>query len=109
MSEYRASIAGNGFSDPLDRYATLIVYRLRYDGLREYLSSDGQSLITVPPGDGGTEIGRIGMKLPIEAIEPIAQAIEKYQGHASHADTEARVLREWLEVERGRVDRAFDR
>ena len=44
---------------------------------------------------------------PIPAIEAIAVAIQEWQGHTSHADTEARVLREWLAAERKRVDRVL--
>lgn len=49
----------------------------------------------------------MGIELPRAAVEAIATAIAEWQGHTSHADTEARVLREWLSVERDRVDRAL--
>ena len=48
--------------------------------------------------------GDIGLDLPAEAIEAIAHAIRAWQGRASDADTEARVLREWLTIEQRRVD-----
>jgi hypothetical protein len=48
-----------------------------------------------------------GFLLPAEAVEAIASAIQEFQGHASHADTEARVLREWLTAERARVDQVL--
>jgi hypothetical protein len=50
----------------------------------------------------------MGLLLPAEAVEAIARAVQEFQGHTSHADTEARVLREWLTVERARVDRALE-
>lgn len=55
----------------------------------------------------GVAVDRMGIELPAGAIEAIAIAVQEWQGHASHADTEARVLREWLAVERERVDRAL--
>lgn len=48
-----------------------------------------------------------GFTIPAGAIEAMAEAIQSFQGHASHADTEARVLREVLKVEQARVDRVL--
>ena len=45
-----------------------------------------------------------GITLPVGAIDALLSAIEEWQGHKNHGDTEARVLREWLAVERARVD-----
>jgi hypothetical protein len=59
-------------------------------------------------GEGETA-GQHGLLLPTGSIEAIAEAIQEWQGHTSHADTEARVLREWLAVERARVDRSLER
>jgi hypothetical protein len=73
-------------------------------GRVSFLNSDG----TWTEHDEGTAPADMGIELPAGAIEAIAAAIEEYQGHASHADTEARVLREWLVVERGRVDRTLE-
>jgi|GEM_PF-4927470 hypothetical protein len=53
---------------------------------------------------GVTPTTETGIVLPLEVVEAIAAAIADFQGHTSHADTEARVLREALEVERARVD-----
>ena len=50
-----------------------------------------------------------GWEFPRAAIEEIAKAIADWQGHTSHADTEARILREWLTAERTRVDLVLDR
>jgi hypothetical protein len=55
----------------------------------------------------GVRVDEVGVVIPAEAVEALAVAIQEWQGHASHADTEARVLREWLAVERERVDRAL--
>lgn len=72
---------------------------------RAYLMQDG-SWQQVPEGKS---IEGAGIELPRGSIEAIAIAIQEWQGHTSHADTEARVLREWLAVERARVERALDR
>jgi hypothetical protein len=58
-------------------------------------------------GKEGEAVTDMGILLPRHVIEPIAVAIAEWQGHTSHADTEARVLREWLAVEQARVDRAL--
>ena len=50
-----------------------------------------------------------GWEFPRAAIEEIARAIADWQGHTSHTDTEARILREWLAAERTRVDLVLDR
>ena len=49
----------------------------------------------------------LGIVIPAGAVEALAVAIAEYQGHASHANTEAAVLREWLAVEQRRVDDAL--
>jgi hypothetical protein len=54
----------------------------------------------VPPSDAG-------IRLPRKMIEPIHKAIESYFGTALHTTTEAKVLREWLDLERRRVDVLF--
>lgn len=69
-----------------------------------YLTSDGTWL----RGEEATESASYGLRLPAAVIEAIAVAIQAYQGHTSHADTEARVLREWLAVEQRRVDKALE-
>ena len=65
----------------------------------------GDAIRSVPEGDLIPDDA--GIVLPAEAVEAIVQAFAEYQGHASHAETEARVLREWLAVERARVDRSL--
>src|SRR6185369_14012629 len=71
---------------------------------RRYLMADGTWSVSEDP-----TAAKPGWVVPREAIEGLAQAIQSWQGHAGHADTEARVLREWLEVERGRVDQTLER
>jgi hypothetical protein len=46
--------------------------------------------------------------VPREAMEALVEAIDAWRGQPSHAKTEAAVLREWLEYERGRVDKVFE-
>jgi hypothetical protein len=40
-------------------------------------------------------------------MEAFVEAVDAYKGQPSHAKTEASVLREWLEVERARVDKVL--
>lgn len=68
-----------------------------------YLQSDG-TWMTV---EEGTRSTNAGIALPAEAVDAIAEAVATFQGTANHAATEAAVLREWLAVERGRVDEAL--
>ena len=101
---YRALIYGPGGDhlDPLSQVARLIVYEVRPFGSPvRYLNEKGE---WVEVAEAAAKPADAGITLPPEAIEAIAVAIQKYQGHASHADTEAKVLREWLTVERARVD-----
>lgn len=72
----------------------------------DFLLADGSWHTFV---DGDILPDEVGLPLPRQAIEAIAVALQEYQGHASHADTEARVLREWLMTERGRVERLIER
>ena len=77
-------------------------------GTTEYLNEQG-GWSTFKQEDEGTEAKNAGIFLPRESIEAIAIAIQEFQGHTSHADTEAKVLREWLAVEQRRVDAALVR
>ena len=61
----------------------------------------------IPEGEDIPE--NAGWEFPRAAIEEIARAIADWQVHTSHADTEARILREWLTAERTRVDLVLDR
>ena len=57
----------------------------------------------------GATLQDAGIVLPRDTIEAVVQAITEWQGHVSHADTEARVLREWLASEKKRVDDLLER
>ena len=85
------------------RNTVTLMVRQRMGTMWAYLLPDG----TWRETEDGTSLAEIGITLPADAIEAIARAIQDFQGHASHADTEARVLREWLTVERARVDAAL--
>ena len=101
---YRAAILDDtrSFIDPLGHTVVLAIQR-RVGNYYEYLRGDGnwQSIAEGTRPDG--------LRIPAEAVEAIAVAVQKYQGHTSHADTEARVLREWLTEERRRVDAVLSR
>lgn len=84
----------------------IVTLAVRDNDQGAYLMHDGNWL-TVPEGvAAGSEMGLL---LPAASIEAIATAIAEYQGHTSHADTEARVLREWLAAERARVDQVLSK
>lgn len=72
----------------------------------EYLMRDG-SWASIEPGMH-VEPDSVGILIPRPAVEAVARALAEWQGHTSHADTEARVLREWLAVERARVDHLME-
>lgn len=74
------------------------------DGSDGFLMADG----TWHRFEDGTLTDGAGLVLPSAVIEAIAVAIQEWQGHTSHADTEARILREWLAVEQRRVDRILN-
>lgn len=75
-------------------------------GGHEYLMRDG-SWLSIEPGQD-LKPDSVGILIPRPAVEAVARAIAEWQGHTSHADTEARVLREWLAAERERVDRLME-
>jgi hypothetical protein len=90
------------FDTPDDWARQTVSLAVEVDGA--YLNPDG----TWSRAPEGTVVAP-GLTLPRSAIEAIAVAIAEWQGHTSHADTEARVLREWLAVEQRRVDAALVR
>jgi hypothetical protein len=81
------------------------VYLLVFDRMADnYLAKDG----TWKHIDEGAVFPDDDMfVLPRDSIETLAQACDIFLGHTSHADTEARVLREWLAVEQARVNRVL--
>lgn len=59
--------------------------------------------VRLPEGERAPDMGLI---LPAEAIAVIGEAIHRFHGYTDRA-AEAAVLREWLAVERERVDRVL--
>lgn len=84
----------------------VVVRRLRQWPEAEYLMSDGTWQLV----DEATTLdpSKVGIVLPEAAVGPVLEAFAKHHGDAGHAATEARILREWLSVERGRVDAALE-
>lgn len=103
MSGFKARL----LDDPASWAADMIRLAIREDrgNAAVYLMPDGTWKVV--EGYGVRLPEEIGILLPRAAIEAIAVAIAEWQGHTSHADTEARVLREWLAVEQRRVDDAL--
>lgn len=87
----------------------LVLVKEDFNHRRSYLTGAAPDGVThwrdVP--EDGTAPTEVGLTLPAGSIEAIATAVQEFQGHTSHADTEAKVLREWLAVERARVDNAL--
>ena len=77
-----------------------LMVRQRQGNHTDYLCTDG----TWKTAEDGTSIEGAGIPLPRAAVEAIRKAISEWQGKAADAATESAVLREWLAVERGRVD-----
>lgn len=88
-----------------NRDTVLLMVRRRERPFSTYLMRDGTWRAVAE----GESLADPGIELPRAAIEAIVTAIGEWQGHTSHADTEARVLREWLAVERDRVDATLER
>lgn len=103
MSQYRAYLAQDWENDPLARSARLYLVRVDYPGATTaaYITRAG-NWVQAKEGERPTE--DIGLVLPVESIIPIHDAIESHLGLALHSATESKVLREWLEVEKHRVD-----
>ncbi len=75
-------------------------------GIVEALLEDGSWMVvdavaTTPPTDAG-------ISLPVDTLEAVAAALAEYLGHHLPSAGEIAVLREWLTVERGRVDRTLE-
>jgi hypothetical protein len=99
-NEYRVFIQDPGLSDPLAMSVGIYVWR-EHD--RRLLNPDGTWL----PVEEGTHPGPPSFTLPRDVMEAFVEAVDAYKGQPSHAKTEASVLREWLEVERARVDKVL--
>lgn len=97
MVEYRAAIE----QSPYNMNPRLHVYCPRGDNQLAILLEDG-TWTTVD--DGVVSPPMAGLVLPREALKAIALALTEHLGELLPSEGERRVLREWLEVERGRVD-----
>lgn len=74
-----------------------------------YLLSDGTWTEWMDPEQAaGEKLEGIGIDLPRHALEAIGTALEEFAGVATHGPTAEKLLRETLEIERGRVDRSLD-
>lgn len=93
--------AGIGDSDLLRRYARLYVGQELPDGQMKVLLEDG----TFTTIEREVHSERAGLVLPYEALTAVFEALESWKGLQSHQATEAKVLREWLNAERARVDK----
>ena len=73
--------------------------------------------VDVAMGDGtwhSVEEGSVmpegaGIEIPGDVFEAVFQAFLEYKGFKTHDPTEVKVLREWLELEKGRVDTLMTR
>lgn len=92
-------------ADPFSGTVQVVVHRRGPAGSIEVLRGDGT--VQIVPEGGAPDPNNI--VLPSDAIEPIRVAIERWQGGAGNPVVEAKVLREWLAVERGRVDKVLAR
>jgi hypothetical protein len=83
-----------------------LVIRERRAGDARYLMRDGTWRAFTPDqlAEATVPSDEFGILLPVESIEAIAWAFDEHLGTAMHGRTEAAVLREWLTVERDRVD-----
>jgi len=99
---YEAIVMRDG--DDWARNTVRLRLRERHGDRWAYLMPDGTWLSV----EEGMSIAESGLLLPAGAVETIALAVQEFQGHTSHADTEARVLREWLAVEQRRVERMLE-
>lgn len=100
MKDYRVFIQDPGYLDPLAQSVGIYVWR-EFD--RHVLRPDGTWLEIVEAAAPPTP----SFTLPRAAMEAFVEEVDRYRGQPSHAKTEAAVLREWLAVERERVDRVL--
>jgi hypothetical protein len=84
------------------RMIRLYLFRSTPGGRTEVLKPDG-TIISLGEGTKASEDS--AFVLPVQAVNALAEGIDRYRGNTSHTATEIRVLREALEIERARVDR----
>jgi hypothetical protein len=101
MNEYGwKAILVDSPDNPFDEYVRLVIAQRTY-GCTSYLTESGL-LKTVLEGVKMPDDA--GIRLPRAALHPIIRAFSEWQGRANDAKTEVAVLRDWLIVERARVD-----
>lgn len=89
------------WDDPLEDVVRLhVITPFRVDRHRSYLTETGAWYDAVE----GMQATASGIVLPREALKAIVLAIKEFRGDLVDESTEAKVLREWLAVERRRVD-----
>jgi hypothetical protein len=103
MGRYRVFIERDFKSFALAGLVRLHILNANDPSHTVYLRRDGSWEEAVE----GAMMDDSGLVLPAECVEPLAVAIQEFQGHTSHADTEAKVLREWLAVEQARVNKVL--
>lgn len=100
-SRYRARIDTADFV----RDAVRIVVAERRGDAYAVLLSDG-AWETVQ--DGAMPAGDVGVVLPIDALEAVAEALQKHLGNVLPSQAEVAVLRQVLAKEQERVDTLFN-
>lgn len=94
-----------GFTEDFVRGTVrIMIGEERPDGRFHILLEDG-TWVDLEPNEAASEDA--GVVLPLSALDALLDALLERKGAASHARTEAAVLREWLAVERARVDAAM--
>jgi hypothetical protein len=99
--EYRVHIIGSDYRDPLSQSVAFWVVRTHDHAVLDPIGVWEQQV-------EGAPIAIPSFRIPTEAVEALVSALDAMRGQPSHAKTEAAVLREWLEYERGRVDKVFE-
>src|SRR3990167_3652998 len=102
MSEWQALISEDG-DDWLGGFVRLYLRERRFDRI-SYVTDTTLTLRAVGEDE---VVPKSGVLLPKAVIPALAEGIERWQGRTNHAATEVAILREWLAVERARVDRAL--
>lgn len=93
-------------SSMIRRQERLVIYRTLPDQSLEVLDRDGS---WVPISENVQLPHDLGFRMPKAAVEAVARACAELLGNDLPSTAEVKVLRESLEVERGRVDRILDR
>jgi len=101
--QVRVIAPGGDYTDPLQADYKVYLFRRTPEGI-ETITQDGRWARTP---DGEALHPEFGYRIPPEFASALYEALGKALGNA--APTNYDVLREWLAVERGRVDLAWGR